>query len=128
MTPEQSTEIREHLINQLNANGFSDIVTEVNIRLEEDYEQKDFERNSHYLLNFFLSESIDVLESLSNKNFDKLLSKFNEFNEGDYDIESISVELLDQGEPVYFNLKDLPDYKEIIEAFQKILNRINNEA
>lgn len=127
MTPEQATDIREYLINQLNANGFSNIVTEVNTRLEENYEEKEFERSPRYLLTFFLSESIDVLEGLSNKNFDKLLNKFNEFNNGDNRVESILVELLNQGEPVYFNLKDLPDYKDIIETFQSILNQISNE-
>lgn len=127
MTPEQATEIREYLINQLNANGFSHIVTEVNTRLEENYEEKEFKKNPRYLLTFFLSESIDVLESLSNKNFDRLLNKFNEFNKGDDRVESISVELLNQGEPVYFDLKDLPDYKDITETFHDILNEIINE-
>ena len=40
MTPKQATDIREHLINQLNTNGFSHIVTEVNTRLEENYEER----------------------------------------------------------------------------------------
>ncbi len=127
MTPEQATDIREHLINQLNANGFSDIVTEVNTRLEENYEEKEFERSPRYLLTFFLSESIDVLDGLSNKNYNKLLTRFNEFNKGDYRVESISVELLNQGESVYFDLKELPDYKNIIDTFQNILNQITNE-
>ena len=68
MTPQQATEIREYLIGQLNANGFSDVVNEVYARLEEDYEESDFERSPRYLTVFFLSESIDVLKGLSNKN------------------------------------------------------------
>lgn len=127
MTPEQATEIREHLINELNANGFNDIVTEVNNRLVENCEEMDFERTPRYLLTFFLSESISVIEGLSNKNFDKLLNKFNEFIKGNNRIESISVELLSQGKSAYFNLKDLPDYKDIIETFLSILNQIHNE-
>ena len=42
-------------------------------------------------------------------------------------VESISVELLNQGESIYFDLKDLPDYKDITETFQNILNQISNE-
>ncbi len=127
MTQEHAIEIREHLVNQLNANGFSDIVTEVNTRLEENYEESEFQRNPRYLLTFFLSESIEVLEGLSNKNYEKLLGRFNEFTTGDNKVQSISVELLNQGDPVYFNLKDLPDYNDITETFQNILNEIRNE-
>jgi hypothetical protein len=127
MTQGQAIEIREHLVNQLNANGFSDIVTEVNTRLEENYEESEFQRNPHNLLTFFLSESIEVLEGLSNKNYEKLLERFNEFTTGDNKVQSISVELLNQGEHVYFNLKDLPNYNDITETFQNILNEIGNE-
>ncbi len=127
MTQEQATEIREHLINQLNANGFSDIVTEVNTRLEENYNEDEFQKNPRYLLTFFITESIEVLEGLSNKDYDKLLGRFNEFTRGDNKVQSISVELLNQGEPVYFDLKNLPDYNDITEAFQNILNEIRDE-
>ena len=127
MTQEQATEIREHLINQLNANGFSDIVTEVNTRLEENYNEDELQKNPRYLLTFFITESIEVLEGLSNKDYDKLLGRFNEFTRGDNKVQSISVELLNQGEPVYFDLKNLPDYNDITEAFQNILNEIRDE-
>lgn len=127
MNSDQLIEVREHLINELNSNGFGTVVTEVYTRLEESYEVNEFEKSPHSLLTFFLSESIDVLNCLSNKNYDKLLSKFNEFNSGDNQIESISVELLNQGEPMNFDLKKLPDYREIIETLKNILNKINNE-
>lgn len=127
MTAEQATDIREFLIKQLNSNGFSDIVTEVNIRLEENYEEEQFERNPRYLLDFFLSESIDVLDSLSNKNYSGLISKFDEFISGDNRIEKISVELLNQGKSVFFDLEELPNYQTITTTFQEILNEIRRE-
>ena len=127
MTQDQAIEIREHLVNQLNVSGFSDIVTEVNTRLEESYEEIEFQKNPRFLLTFFLSESIEVLQGLSNKNYEKLLERFNEFTTDDSKVQSISVELLNQGEPIYFDLKDLPNYNDITETFQNILTEIRNE-
>lgn len=127
MTSEQAIDLREYLIEQLNSNGFSDIVTEVNTRLEEDYEKEGIENNPRYFLDFFLKESIEVLNSLSNNNYDELINKFNKFNSGDDRIEKISVELLSQGEAIYFDLRDLPNYKKIIGSFQEILEEIRKE-
>ena len=127
MTPAQATEIREYLINQLNLNGFSDIVIEVNTRIEENYEEEQFEKNPFYLLDFFLKESIDVLDSFSNKNYEGLINRINEFNSGDNKIEKISVELLNQGKSVFFDLQELPNYKTITATFQEILNEISRE-
>lgn len=127
MTSEQATDIREYLIKQLNSNGFSDIVSEVNTRLEENYEEEKFERNPRYLLDFFLTESIDVLISFSNKNYYELINRFNEFNSGNNRIEKISVELLNQGESVFFDLQELPNYKTITITFQEILEQIRKE-
>lgn len=127
MTPKQATEIREHLINELNVNGFNQIVTEINTRLEENYDEKDFEKTPNYLLFFFLTESIEILDSLSNKNFNEILETFNKYNRGENSLESIAVELLNQGESIKFDLKDLPDYSQITETFRNILDEIRNE-
>lgn len=125
MALDQYTEIREYIIEQLNVNGFSNIVTEVNTRLEEDYENESFKKNPYSLLTFFLRESIDILENLSNQRFDELLSRFNNINDNQI-IDTISVELMNQGELVFYDLKDLPDYKEITITFQEILKEIQN--
>ncbi|NOT52546.1 MAG: hypothetical protein HOP10_14850 [Chitinophagaceae bacterium] len=53
MTSTQAIDLREHLTKQLNENSFSDIVTEVNIRLEENYDESEFEKNPTGLLIFF---------------------------------------------------------------------------
>ena len=127
MTPEQATDIREYLIKQLNSNGFSDVVSEVNTRLEENYEEKEFERSPRYLLIFFLRESIDVLDSFSNKNYNELINRFNEFTTGTNRIEKISVELLNQGQATSFDLRDLPNYQAITTTFEAILNEIRGE-
>jgi hypothetical protein len=125
MTDNQATEIREYLIEQLNKNGYSDIVREINTRLQEDFEEKDFHRTPRQLLNFFLSESIDILSSLSN-NYEELISRFNKINSNDKNISGISVELLNQGETTFFDLKNLPNYTEITIAFEEVQSIIEN--
>jgi len=127
MTSDQANEIREFLISQLNENEYNDIVAEVNTRLEEDYGERAFERNPISVLTFFLVESIEVLENLSNRNFGSLISRFNQIISGENKIGRISVELLNQGKSVYFDLKDLPDYKNIIIDFRDILNQIRSD-
>lgn len=124
MTQEQAIEIREHLVSELNKYGFSDVVTEVHTRLEEDYEEGDFKKEPHSLLVFFLKESIEVLENLSNKNFPELIKRLNRLIEGDMKIETVKVELLDNSKKDFYDLKDLPNYDKITTAFREILNEI----
>ncbi|OIN58291.1 hypothetical protein [Arsenicibacter rosenii] len=127
ITPEQANEIRNFLIKELNNNGFGDIVTEVNTRLEEEYEEENFERQPRYLLDFYLTQSIEVLENLSNKNFQELINRLNEFTKGEKKIETINVELLNSGEQVYYDLSELPNYDKIISTFREILQEIREE-
>lgn len=127
ITPEQATDMREFLIKELISNGFGDIVTEINIRLEEEYEESEFERSPRYILDFFLKESIDVLENISNRNFTELIDRFNEFTQGEKKIEAINVELLNAGQQVYYDLKDLPNYDKITVTFREILQEIRKE-
>jgi hypothetical protein len=127
ITQRQSIDIRLHLIKELNRSGFGDIVTEVNIRLEEEYEVENFERTSRYLLTFFLTECIEVLENLSNKDFPALVSRLNDFTAGDARIDTINVELLTDGKPEYYDLSNLPNYDKIISSFQEILDETRKE-
>jgi hypothetical protein len=127
ITPQQATDLIEFLIKELNNNGFSDIVTEVSTRLEEEYEEEKFERTPRYLLDFFLTESIAVFENLSNKNFSGLINRLNEFTKGEKKIESINVELLNAGEAVYYDLSELPNYNKIISTFREILQDVRKE-
>lgn len=127
MTTEQATEIRTHLINELNANGFNDIVNEVNTRLQHDYGEGEFENTPRALLNFFLTESIDILEGISNNNFDSLINRFNFLNQGNIRVDKIIVDHLNQGESESFDLSQLPNYRNIVLDFQEILIEISNE-
>ncbi len=127
ITSEQANDIRDFLIKELNNNGFGDIVTEVNTRLEEEYEEENFERQPRYLLDFFLTQSIEVLENLSNNNFQSLINRLNEFTKGENKIETINVELLNSGEQVYYDLSELPSYDKIISTFREILQEIRKE-
>ena len=127
INPEQAIDLRAFLINELHSNGFGEVVTQVYERLEEDYEHKEFEGNANYFLNFFLKESIEILENLSNQNYQKLLDRINNYNEGQIQVEHIKVELLSLENESYFDLKDLPDYSKIVLTFRKVLAKINEE-
>lgn len=127
ITPEQSNDIRDFLIKELNKNGFGDIVTEVNTRLEEEYDEEKFEMQPRYLLDFYLSQSIEVLENLSNKNFQGLINRLNAFTKGEKKIETINVELLNSGKRIYYDLSKLPNYDKIISIFREILQEIRKE-
>lgn len=127
ITPEQANDIRDFLIKELINNGFGDIVTEINTRLEEEYEEEKFERQPRYLLDFYLTQSIEVIENLSNKNFQGLINRLNEFTKGEKKIETINVELLNTGEQVYYDLSELPNYDKIISTFREILQEIRKE-
>lgn len=127
VTPQQATELREFLIMELNNNGFGDIVIEVSTRLEEEYEDDNFERNPRYLLDFFLTESIEVLENLSNSNFEEIINRLNRFCESENSINTINVELLNSGEQVYYDLRELPNYNKIIDTFREISKEVRKE-
>jgi hypothetical protein len=127
ITPQEATDLREFLIIELNSNGFSDIVTEVSTRLEEDYEEESFERSPRNLLDFFLTQSIETLENLSNSNLQGIISRLNKFIQSSEKIQSINVELLNDGEQTYYDLKELPDYSEIISTFTEVLEEIRKE-
>nr|WP_314494607.1 hypothetical protein [uncultured Chryseobacterium sp.] len=127
ITPQQANDIRAFLIKELNNNGFSDVVTQVNTRLEEEYEEEKFEGQPRYLLDFYLTESIEILENLSNKNFQGLINRLNKFTNGKEKIKTINVELLNSGEQVYYDLSELPNYEKIISNFREILQEIRKE-
>ncbi len=129
--PQEAVEIRDHLIAELERTGYGDIVREVIFRLEEDPERGAFEQgNPAYFLNYFLSHAIDVFETISNDSFERLLNRFNEYlhteNKG---IEAVEVELVggNHNEPIFYDLKQLPSYKEIIEVLKNIQREINSD-
>ena len=126
ISSQEAIELRLHLINELVQNGFGDVVNEINTRLQEDYIEEGFERNARSLLEFFLAQSIEILENLSNKNFLQLINRFNELL-GEEKVEGLRVELLNEGVQRYFDLKDLPEYGKIIATFQEIQNEIRRE-
>jgi hypothetical protein len=127
VTPQQAKEIMEFLTIELNNNGFGDIVTEVSTRLEEEYEDDNIEMTPRYLLDFFLTESIEVLENLSNSNFEEIINRLNQFVQSENSINTINVELLNAGEQDYYDLRELPNYNEIILTFREILQEVRKE-
>ncbi|WP_250255133.1 hypothetical protein [Chryseobacterium sp. Marseille-Q3244] len=131
ITNSQATELREHLIREMQDNGFSNIVNEVNSRLKEDYTQ-DSQNGSQFLLTFYLEESIDILENLSNKDYPGLIKRFNNFLVTNNDLkadqlQSIVVQLLSDGKEQEYDLANLPNYENVISILKKALEEIRSE-
>ncbi|MEI6682375.1 MAG: hypothetical protein WCO44_07095 [Bacteroidota bacterium] len=125
ITEEQALELINHLFSEFNSNGFNEILNQVIGRFEEDYEQPLISPIEY--LHFFLSQSIDVLECLSNNNFPHLITKYKEVITGNNLVESISVEMLNQGQIEYYNLKSLPDYISLVNSLKEIHKELLRE-
>ena len=122
----QAQELIDFLILNLKNEGFRSIVDEVTAILAGREEERKFENSINYLI-AFLEVSIDIFDSLSNKNYPDLISKLNNSILGENKISTISVEYFNQGETALYNLETLPDYKEIITLLEGILRKINAE-
>ena len=127
MTNEQSQEILNHLISELNRNGFSFVVEEVNARLEEDFESKKFNTNLNRTLIYFINQSIEIFENNSNTGIDKVIDKLNKYISSDEKIKEISVQLIENDNFSTISLKELPNYSELINSMIEIRNEIIKE-
>lgn len=123
MTFQQANEIRLHLIQRLNINGFSEVTQQIDIALREELEQNErLVFNPKRLLNFYIDKLLEILESISNDNFEIIINKLNKAVESEPPIEDIQIQLV-ENQGVY-SLKNLPSYRPIIEEFKEIQNII----
>ncbi|PWK72895.1 hypothetical protein LX99_04225 [Mucilaginibacter oryzae] len=124
MTPEQATEIYEHLIEEMEKNGFGDITRQVFTRQQERYESPDGrqERFSPRRILFdYMDDSINILEQMSGHHYQKVLSRLNENLVEGY-ISEIEVELNDES---IYPLQELPSYVELINELKSIRSELS---
>jgi len=129
VSQEQADEIRRYLIAQLEQYGFGDITREVTTRIEERLEDNNekYDISPRRMLTDFLTQSIDIFETLSNSNFEGLMARFREYVKTENgEIETFYVQPSVDSQDL-FDLKNLPDYKEIIVQFQEIRYLITSE-
>jgi hypothetical protein len=129
LTLEQTKEFISFVKFILIKEGFSSIVIVADARLKENGIEELFVENPRIYLETLLIEIVNVLESISSFNYDKLISDFNDSVKGENIINSILVEYFNDGIISEFNLKDLPnyDYGEIVQDFKGILNKIKKQ-
>ena len=127
MTNEQSNEILSHIILELNRNGFSYVVEEINSRRIEDFDLSDSNMNFENSLIYFLDNTIEILENNSNPGVEKIIQKINKNLSGEDYVEEIFVKLIDKESSSNVNLKELPNYYEIIERMRQTRNEIIND-
>lgn len=122
MTDQQADDLLSDLIFYLEIYGFSEVVSEIFDNLNESLQQEKFPRNQEEILLFFLSESIEIMKSFSSKNYERLMSTFKEYVEGD--VKRVLVEINNRKEISYFDLEEIPDYSKISSLFEEIYSEI----
>jgi len=126
MTNEQAGAILTELIEELEANGFGEVVRQVRIRLEEAFGDDGdiLEISNRQQLKFYLSESIQILDSMSVSHLSEIIGLLNEFTQTEQPINEIRVALINEQ---YYNLSELPDYTAIITVLRNIQSELSNE-
>lgn len=124
MTNEETEDLTEFVMTALYENGFGDVANEIEAQLKEDFEEFN-PLNPKQKLLYILSETVEIFNNFSNRNYQGLLSRLNRHVEGN--IEGIEVILSSDSKEAGFNLQDLPDYSEISGMFEGLLGEISND-
>ncbi|QQT62633.1 hypothetical protein I6I97_02095 [Sphingobacterium multivorum] len=117
-------ELLDHLKNELEKNGFGEVVRLVGIRMANDDQISalSLERDFYRILVFFLNQTIDILHVLSSASVKQTIKTLNNSLE-DGRIKKIQVELL-SGD--YLDLEDLPNYTALIADMESILEEFKD--
>lgn len=116
-------ELLDHLKDELEKNGYGEVVKIVGIRLSnhEELASFQFEENSYQVLKFYLTQTIEILKSLSSASVRQSINLLNSsLVEGR--IDKIQVELFGGGN---IDLEELPNYTSLINEMQEILHQLN---
>lgn len=124
MTNEEIEDLTEFVMTALYENGFGDVANEIQVQLKEGFEEFNPLNPKEKLL-YILSETVQIFNNFSNRNYQGLVSRLNRHVEGN--IEGIEVVLALDSKEAGFNLQDLPDYSEISEMFEGLLGEISND-
>ena len=119
MTDDQAVDIQIHLIQELNRDGFGDLVEDSLLYLEDQLPENERISPSDFLLSF-LQEMIASIENISNENYKSLLARMNEsLSNTESRVTTLSVELTGtQGGS--FDLRYLPNYAPLLAELRQI--------
>lgn len=128
LTREQAIELNNFIFNELERNGFDNVVRDVRTRILEDIEVIDGgEQDPIYLNGLIFRFLIELLQTISNTNFSELIAQFNEVLSPDGNqLEAILFESAVAGQP-FIDLRNLPDYAPIINEFEELYRLIRSE-
>ncbi|PZR26064.1 MAG: hypothetical protein DI538_26800 [Azospira oryzae] len=126
MTDQQAQEILSFLVKELEDNGFGEIVRQIRIQFEEQYEldKRELELSSTNLLRFYLRVARESLAAISSERIPELILTINKQLSGENRMEEMEMELLD-GRSI--SLKNLPNYRPIIEVISAVERETQNE-
>jgi hypothetical protein len=126
MTNSQANDILLHLIASFQANGYGEIISNVQARLIENLDETDGNgiMESRTQLKFYLKNSIEILSSFSVNSLERTINRINESISGDLKVTEITIEQLDGS---LFNLANMNDYQPVITMLEAIQSEISNE-
>lgn len=126
MTEEEATEILDHLIQEFENTGYG-IISEIAVaKLEESSNGKNgnnIYESQRAFLKAFLTQSAEILGAISSHSLGKDIQTINQSLQVGR-IEEVEMEL-SNGRT--FNLKELPNYQQVITMLQGISEQISNE-
>lgn len=130
MSPAQANEVMEFLKIELIDNGFGDILTAVNTRLEigsplpeEIYVELANSAEPEVRLQLFIGHCVEVFKDLSNTNYAELVDELKALLPKGQPFNGFEFEVSEEEDEVY-DLSKLPDYTEVIEMLIEVRAQI----
>lgn len=128
ISPEEVISLRKFFIEELQENGYNDIVQQVNTRLLRDKNQQELTNQPYNLLMYYIDEACNILKSVSNVNYRGLLDNLNASISGEEQaVTSLSVQGIGPDNEAYYDLSAAPNYTKLITLIREIQSDIQNQ-
>jgi len=126
ITAQQADNLRSFFTNELQINGYADVIRQVNVRLARNPLVDNLAFQSYTLLMFYIDETLDILRSMSIQYYGNLFEQLNSVIEGQ-PITSLIVRGIDPETIPDRDLSSAPDYSQLITQIEQIRAEIQTQ-